>query len=167
MEIAAVSDGDTFKVRRAGASEEVVYTVRLIGIDTPEKHASSKLRRDAEGSGRDVETIQALGQAATRYATELLQAPGRGLRQVTLSYDPAGESTGHRGRYGRVVAYVWALDAEGRRAFMVNRRLVADGYAYAYTSYPFAYADEFIQLQRVAIENGRGLWGNPPRSGLE
>ena len=41
---------------------------------------------------------------------------------------------------------------------MVNRRLVEDGYAYAYTSFPFALSDEFLQLQREARLDGRGLW---------
>jgi micrococcal nuclease len=179
MEIVKVSDGDTFKVRRVpsleGSSSESassesassntpVYTLRLIGIDTPEKYMSSKLRRDAERSGRDVETIQALGRAATDYAKQLLTGPDGNYQRVTLSYDKANAAKGHRGRYGRVIAYVWILNRQGERGFMVNRRLVADGYAYAYTSFPFTHADEFVALQRQAIEAGRGLWGDSAAS---
>ena len=54
---------------------------------------------------------------------------------------------------------MWVLGEDGRRQYMVNRRLVRDGYAYAYTNFPFQYADEFLRLQKQARENGRGLWG--------
>ena len=44
LTVSRVVDGDTFELSDG-------RTVRLIGVDTPEKHMSSKLRRDARRSG--------------------------------------------------------------------------------------------------------------------
>lgn len=146
--VARVIDGDTFELSDG-------QRVRLIGIDTPEKHASAKLNRDAVQSGTSRRTIQALGQVASDYARMLVQD-----RRVELEYDQANAAIGHRDRYGRTLAYVWLLGSNGQRSFMVNRRLVADGYANAYTSYPFALAEEFRQLERLARERQEGLWAD-------
>lgn len=143
--VSRVVDGDTYELSDG-------RRVRLIGIDTPEKHSSAKLRRDAVRSGRDARTIRELGERASEYARRLVLG-----RRVELEFDQANTATGHRDRYGRTLAYVWVLE-DGGRQFMVNRRLVAEGYAYAYTRYPFEYADEFLALQRRAYEEGRGLW---------
>ena len=144
--VTRVIDGDTYELSDG-------RTVRLIGIDTPEKHPSGKLRRDATRSGRDARAIQVLGRAASRHAEQLVRG-----KRVELEFDPSNTSSGHRDRYGRTLAYVWVIE-NGRRVFQVNRRLVADGYAYAYTSYPFRYADEFRRLQAEARMRKRGLWG--------
>lgn len=145
LRVERVVDGDTFELSDG-------RTARLIGVDTPEKHMSSKLRRDAERSGQDVETIRALGERATQYAKKL--AAGRA---VELTYDQANAAQDHQDRYGRTLAYVWVME-EGTRQYMVNRRLIEDGYAYAYTQYPFKYSDRFPQLQREARAEERGLW---------
>lgn len=145
--VVRVIDGDTYELSDG-------ERVRLIGIDTPEKHASAKLTRDARRSGRDAAALQQLGTRASRHARQLVQG-----RRVTLEYDPANAATGHRDRYGRILAYVWASDAAGRR-FMVNEQLIADGYAHAYTQYPFDHAARFLAAERRAREAGRGLWGD-------
>lgn len=142
-----VVDGDTYELADG-------RRVRLIGIDAPEKYASPKLNRDIERTGRDAATLRALGEQASRYTERLVDD-----RTVGLEFDPANAAQGHRDRYGRTLAYVWVIEA-GERAFMVNRRLVADGYAQVYTPYPFRYVDEFLQLQREAREGERGLWGD-------
>jgi micrococcal nuclease len=42
---------------------------------------------------------------------------------------------------------------------MANARLVANGYAFAYTYPPnIRWSELFVQLQREARENDRGLW---------
>lgn len=148
LTVARVVDGDTFELSDG-------RTVRLIGADTPEKHPSAKLARDTESTGQDAATIRLLGELASLHAEEIV-----GGRRVELEYDQANAAQGHRGRYGRTLAYVWVLGADGGRSFMVNEQLVKDGYAFAYTRYPFEHDDRFLAHQRAAREAGRGLWGN-------
>ncbi|RME11542.1 MAG: thermonuclease, partial [Aquificota bacterium] len=58
-------------------------------------------------------------------------------------------------RYGRLLAYVWLSD--GR---MLNEVLVKEGYAMVYTIPPnVKYQERFLQAQRYARENRKGLWG--------
>jgi len=55
--------------------------------------------------------------------------------------------------YGRLLRYVWA------NGIMVNAELVRSGYAYSY-SYPpnLKYQAHFLQLEKEAREQKRGLW---------
>lgn len=135
-----VIDGDTFEL-------EGGERVRLIGIDTPEKWESSKLERDAERSQKDKKIIKALGLKATMYADSLLFE-----QLVRLEPDSTNQD---RDRYNRLLRYAYIEDT-----VLFNLKIIQDGYAYAYTKYPFIYMDEFIQAQRDARENNRGLWSN-------
>jgi micrococcal nuclease len=59
-----------------------------------------------------------------------------------------------RDRYGRMLAYVWA------DSLMVNWALVRQGWAVALTYPPnVQYVDWFTTTQRLAREEGVGLWG--------
>ncbi len=143
-----VSDGDTFVLSDG-------RRVRLIGIDTPEKHESDKLYRDAERTGHDVRTIQRLGRQASDYAKRLVQG-----QRVRLQYDPANAATNNKDQHGRTLAYVHVVDTDGTPQYMVNFRMVEDGYAYAYTRFPMAFPDEFRQREREARNAHRGLWAD-------
>ncbi len=140
--VTRIYDGDTFKCRlRSG--EEV--RVRLIGIDTPESRRNRKAYRDAERSGRSVEEIVRLGRKATEFTRKLIP-PGT---VVYLETDVQLHD-----RYGRLLAYVYLPD--GR---MLNEVLVAEGYATVYTFPPnVKYAERFVELQRKAMRERRGLW---------
>jgi len=81
LAVARVVDGDTFELSDG-------RTVRLVGIDTPEKHMSGKLRSDAEETGRRAEVIQALGRAASQEAKRLA-----GGKRVELEYDQNNASS--------------------------------------------------------------------------
>jgi len=61
-----VVDGDTLKLTNG-------ERVRLIGIDTPEVHPSKKLQRDAKRSGKDIETITAMGRKASKFVKDLVE----------------------------------------------------------------------------------------------
>ena len=143
LTVARIVDGDTFELSDG-------TMLRLIGIDTPEVHPSPKLSRDVERSDMDRETIRELGRRASAYAAELALG-----KSVELEYG-SGRRTD---RYGRTLAYVWVLDEYGRRLYRVNDRLVADGYANIYSGIPFEYSDEYLEYEREAREEGRGLWG--------
>src|SRR5690606_21770295 len=49
-----------------------------------------------------------------------------------------------------------------RRRVLLQRgaELVKQGYAHAYTRFPFKYLGEFRKYEREAREEGRGLWGD-------
>jgi micrococcal nuclease len=58
--------------------------------------------------------------------------------------------------YGRLLRYVYV------GGIFVNAELVSRGFATAWTYPPdVAYADLFVQLEREAREEGRGLWSEP------
>ena len=148
--VAKVVDGDTLHVEADG----VRYTIRLIGVDTPEAHPSDKLDRDAGRSGQDRQLIMALGKRASAFTRELCD--GKACR---LEYDQANAARGHRDRYQRVLAYVFVPGAEGE--ILVNAEIIRQGYGQALTAYAFdrARKAELTRLARQARNAGRGLWG--------
>ncbi len=128
-DVTKVTDGDTIHVK-IGTQDE---TVRLIGINTPE---TVDPRRP----------VQCFGKEASNRMKELAKG-----KIVRLEYD---DSQSLRDIYGRLLAYVYLEDGE-----MLNRKMVAEGYAYEYTYMtPYKYQSEFRQLQRLAQTSGRGLW---------
>lgn len=128
--VTRVVDGDTVHVDVGG----VDTTIRLIGIDTPER----------EGPYTHEECF---GRQASAYTERALTG-----RAVQLEFDV--ERTD---RYDRTLAYVW-LDGQ-----LFDERIVADGYAVVATFPPnVKYVDRFLAAQRAAREGGRGLWGACP-----
>lgn len=130
--VSKVIDGDTVKILVGG--EEV--KVRLIGIDTPETVHPNK----------DVEWF---GKEAAKKLKEMVEG-----KIVCLKMDR--DKTQDIDKYGRLLRYLW-LDN-----LFVNAELVKQGYAFAYTNYPFQYLEEFRKYARDARENNRGLY-NPEK----
>ncbi len=109
--------------------------VRYIGIDTPETVHPTK---GQEPYGRE---------ASARNRELVLGKP------VNLERDVSETD-----RSGRLLRYVWLEDGT-----MVNAVLVAEGYAQVSTYPPdVTYADLFLELQRVARDEERGLWALTP-----
>jgi micrococcal nuclease len=134
-----IVDGDTIKVR---LDDGQVVTVRLTGIDTPETKHPTK-------------PVQCFGAEASAKTAELL---------------PIGATVGlerdvqERDRYGRMLAYVWPEN----NMLMLNEQLVAEGYALTLTIPPnVRYAENFTNAQRIAPENGLGLWSGCPNGPQE
>lgn len=124
-----VVDGDTIDVEKNGETTRV----RLLGINTPE---SVDPRR----------TVECFGQEASDYTKEELTNSN-----VSLETDP---SQSLYDKYGRILAYVYESDGQ-----MINRKLIANGYAYEYTyDNPYKYQAEFKSLQSLAKNEKRGLW---------
>lgn len=124
-----VIDGDTIVVAKNGET-----TVRLMAMDTPERTTT----RNGD--------IEHYGEEAYKYALSLVEKSGW---EVRLTYDQTKTD-----QYGRDLAYVWLKD--GR---MLNAIMVADGYAYSYTSSPKPeYVDQFLALMREARSQEKGLW---------
>lgn len=144
--VARIVDGDTIDLV-VGAGRD---TVRLIGIDTPEKRVNDRARRDAGRTGRDLETILAAGRAATGYI-ETLIGPGDAVR---LEFDVR-----RRDKYGRLLAYVYLGD--GR---MINEVMLRAGFATVYTVPPnVRHVERLRGAERRAREEQRGLWGGSRR----
>jgi micrococcal nuclease len=125
-----VVDGDTLLVDYNGAAEKV----RLIGINTPETVDPRK-------------PVECFGKEASIRMKEIAEG-----ELVRLERDP---SQNDRDVYGRILAYAYLQDGQ-----MLNRKMIADGYAYEYTYMtPYRYQNEFKELQTLARTSERGLWG--------
>jgi micrococcal nuclease len=128
-EVTKVTDGDTLRIAMDGTDERV----RLLGINTPETTDPRK-------------NVECFGKEASARMKEL--ADGKIVR---LEYD---DTQSLRDSYGRLLAYVYLEDGQ-----MLNRKMVAEGYAYEYTYMaPYKYQAEFRELQNLAKASGRGLW---------
>ena len=125
-----VIDGDTIQVRFEGKS----YTVRLIGVDTPETKHPTK-------------AVQYFGREASAFTKAALEG-----KTVLLQKDRTGDTVD---RYGRWLRYV-LLDGDN-----FNARLIRDGYAHAYRRFPFSKRTEFIRLEEQARQRRIGLWNRP------
>lgn len=135
--VTRVIDGDTLVL-------ENNELARLIGIDTPEMHESSKLYRDAQRFGQDVEAIKRLGRQSYEFTKKLAEG-----KRVRLEFDAERYD-----KYKRILVYVYLEDGT-----FVNARIVEAGYASLMTYPPnVKYADLFLKLYRQARQNQRGLW---------
>ncbi|MFD1770975.1 thermonuclease family protein [Sphingobacterium suaedae] len=123
-----IVDGDTFVVENGSKKG---LKIRLIGVDAPETRATGRRR------------IGYCGAEAKAYLFNLING-----HTVELTYD-----TVKKDRYGRTLAYVY------KDGLFVNADLVKRGYACALTVPPnVKYAKLFVELERQARKNKRGLW---------
>lgn len=133
-------DGDTIVVGLEGMSVKI----RLIGIDAPESVHGDESQNSDEG------------EASAQYLETLLKE----CEEMYLQYDKEREDI-----YGRTLAYVWLKkevdisDETDIEEYMLNARIVSDGYAYA-VEYPpnTTYAPIFVKLQKKAENSQNGLW---------
>jgi len=103
--------------------------VRLVGADTPETHGK----------------VEAYGKEASAFAKRELTG-----KRVWLFRDVSETD-----RYGRLLRYAF-LEGD---PVMFNERLVREGYANVMTISPdVAMAGRFIEAERTARGEGRGLW---------
>jgi micrococcal nuclease len=133
--VVRVVDGDTIHVQVAGRREKVRY----IGVDTPE-------------SVRPGTPVECFAKAASKLNASLVAG-----ERVRLERDVS-----ERDRYGRLLAYVHRV----RDGLFVGAELVRRGYAHA-RRYPpdVRHAATFARLERVARQEGRGLWRTCTREG--
>jgi len=104
--------------------------VRLVGADTPETHGKA----------------EAYGKEASEYAKRSLTG-----QQVWLFRDVSETD-----RYGRLLRFVFLAGDD----VMFNERLVREGYANVMTISPdVAMAERFVEAERAARSEGKGLWG--------
>ena len=125
-----VVDGDTLLVRPAGSEEAV--TVRLIGIDAPERSHPSL--------GREFFS----DEAASRLASLCL---GK-----TVRMEKDAEETD---KYDRLLRYVFLPPPDGR---LLNEEMLRAGMARAYSRFPFSRKEAFLAAEGRARREGKGLW---------
>lgn len=122
-------DGDTIAVNMNGSVE----TVRFIGVDTPETHKPNT-------------PVQCYGPEAAANTKTLISKSGK----VRLEADPLDTN---RDRYGRLLRYVYLPDGT-----LLDKKIVAEGYGFAYLDFPFSKKAEFAQAQQAAQTAKLGLW---------
>lgn len=127
--VTRVIDGDTLELVMGGRE----VTVRLIGIDTPER---AQRGRDAEPFSRE--------------ATEVLRRLCGGT-SVYLEYDPL---CARKDRYGRTLAHLFRAPD----GLWINLEMVRSGMSAVYDKYPFSYADLFRAGEAEAREAKLGRW---------
>lgn len=123
-------DGDTITVNMNGKIE----TIRMIGVDTPETHKPNT-------------PVQCYGPAAAAFTKNII-----GNQKVRLASDSLSTN---RDRYNRLLRYVYLSDGTN-----LDKKLIQDGYGFAYTYFPFTKSAEFSQAQSEAQKANKGLWGN-------
>lgn len=129
-----VVDGDTIKVDIQGT----VYTIRYIGIDTPETVDPNS-------------PVMWMGPEASAANAALVEGEDVYLEKDVSETD----------RFGRLLRYVWLDDPSGW--ILVNLELVRQGFAVS-SAYPpdVEYQDLFDAAEILARTADRGLWGPTP-----
>jgi micrococcal nuclease len=135
VKVVRVIDGDTIEI-------EGKIKVRYIGINTPELHDPRK-------------PIECFGQAASDENKRLVEG-----KEVHIQKDVSETDI-----YKRLLRYVWIADPliASDEAIFVNDYLVRQGFAQVSTFPPdVKYQQQFLDAQKEAQENGRGLWKECP-----
>lgn len=125
-----VVDGDTLRVRTAGSAEPV--TVRLIGIDAPERSHPSL--------GKEFFSDEAASHLASL------------CRGKTIRMEKDAEETD---KFDRLLRYVFLPPPDGR---LLNEEMLRAGMARAYTRFPFSRKNAFLAAEGKARREGTGLW---------
>lgn len=129
--VVRVVDGDTVKV----ASHELVRTVRILGVDTPE-------------TVKPHTPVQCYGPQASQETKRLLPPN----TMATLRFE--GPTEDH---YHRLLAFVSTASGED-----VSEQLASGGFARVYpmsSRYHVAETPRLLALQAAAKQRGVGLWG--------
>ncbi len=125
-----------------------VYAARVIDGDTIVLTDGTVIRY----IGIDAPEVAYQGKTAGCYADQAKDKNKSMVQNIPLrlEYDPAQATD----KYDRTLAYVWAGNT------LVNRELVAGGYAYAYNfNHPHPKEADFLSAQTAARNTELGLWG--------
>ncbi len=140
-EDAGVRAGELRKVVRVVDGDTIVVSpnekVRLIGVDTPETVHPKK-------------AVECFGKAAKEFTRNMVAG-----KTILLVLDEVNSPSRHKDKYGRTLAYAYLADGT-----MLNAELIRQGYAHAYTRFPFRYLVEFRELERQARTQTVGLWSS-------
>lgn len=129
VQFSSCVDGDTIKI----TSNNKIYTVRMLAIDTPESVHPTK-------------GVEYYGKEASEYTCNLI----KNAKKIELEYDDNSDKTD---KYDRLLAWVFVDD------ILLQKELVANGYAkIAYLYDDYKYTEELETNQELASAKGIGIW---------
>jgi micrococcal nuclease len=137
--VVKVVDGDTIDIDVPDGKFPDTR-IRLLAIDTPEMGSAMPYGTDKSPSG-----AMYYGKEASEFTTKTALG-----QKVTVLLDKLSKT---RDKYGRLLAFVRFSD--GR---ILNEELVSQGFAYADTRFPHSFYEKYIQLEKTAREQKKGLW---------
>lgn len=127
--VARVIDGDTFVLTDS-------QRVRMLGVDTPELQRSGK-------------PAEPFSDSAYHYTKSLIEG-----KIIKLTFDEKSFDI-----FGRLLAYVWLSDMNGKDSLFIQAELLKKGYArISYYNKEKRYYYIFYNLRRTAIRNKLGIW---------
>lgn len=147
LETTSQSSGD--KISSKAKTENVTYLVkRVVDGDTIELENGQKVRYIGVNTPETVDPrkpVECFGQEAKEENRKLTEG-----KTVRLEKDISETD-----KFGRLLRYVYIGD------LFVNDYLVRQGFAQTATFPPdVKYVSQFLEAQREAKENKRGLWGD-------
>jgi micrococcal nuclease len=116
---------------------------RVIDGDTFETESGEKVRLIGINAP---EILDMFGQEAKKYLSDLIENKTVNLQTDNISHE--------RDRYQRLLMYI-ILDGVD-----INKKMVSDGFAFAYNKYKFSKLIEYEQAQLEARETNKGIWGD-------
>jgi micrococcal nuclease len=120
-----------------------VKVTRIIDGDTFEIETGEKVRMIGINTP---EISDVYGKEAKYYLSELILNKNIELQTDNISKD--------RDRYQRLLRYV-ILDGVD-----LNKKMIEDGFAFAYLKYRFEKSNSYEKTQILAREQNRGIWGD-------
>ncbi|MDR1362889.1 MAG: thermonuclease family protein [Spirochaetaceae bacterium] len=125
-------DGDTvhITIENPPAGLNRIEKIRMIGVDTPETRHPNR-------------ALEYFGVESSGFTKDAL------LNKdvlIALDWDT-------RDKYGRLLAYIYTADGKCH-----NAELIKQGFAHAYTRFPFQFLEEFLRLEQEARAGNKGLW---------
>ena len=117
--------------------------VRIIDGDTFESETGEKIRLIGINAP---EINDIFGEEAKIHLAQIIEG-----KIVDLVAD---HSSNDRDRYNRLLRYVFLNKID------INKKMLIDGYAFAYLKYHFDKESEYKQAQLDGSKNNTGIWGN-------
>lgn len=116
---------------------------RIIDGDTFETETGEKVRLIGINAP---EISDIFGQEAKQYLSHLILDKNVELQSDNISND--------RDRYQRLLRYIIVDGID------INKKMVSDGFAFAYLKYHFSKSTDYEQAQIKARETNKGIWGD-------
>jgi micrococcal nuclease len=129
--VVKVVDGDTIDINIPDGNYTTTR-IRLLGIDTPE-------------TKNPYTDVMYFGPQASKFTTDIVLG-----QQVAVIMDKISKP---RDKYHRLLCFVRLADGK-----ILNEELISEGFAYADTRFQHSYLEKYIQLEKAAQKQKKGLW---------